>query len=100
MIPLVIAEETMQQVRKNAGETPIFSLLPFQAMKAVIITTGSEVYYERIQDQVYTNRAKEAEEYGVEVIGHSICNDDPAMVTNAINEWVEQGAQMIVVPEV
>ena len=30
------------------------------------------------------------------MIGHSICNDDWAMVSNAINEWVEQGAQMIV----
>ena len=96
VIPLVIEEETMQQVRENAGETPIFSLLPFQAMKAAIITTGSEVYYGRIQDQFTPVVQKKLEEYEVEVIGHSICNDDPAMVTDAINEWVEQGAQMIV----
>lgn len=96
VIPLVIEEETMQQVRENAGETPIFSLLPFQAMKAAIITTGSEVYYGRIQDQFTPVVQKKLEEYGVDVIGHSICNDDPAMVTDAINEWVEQGAQMIV----
>lgn len=96
VIPLVIEEETMQQVRENAGETPIFSLLPFQTMKAAIITTGSEVYYGRIQDQFTPVVQKKLEEYGVEVIGHSICNDDPDMVTDAINEWVEQGAQMIV----
>ena len=96
VIPLVFEEETMQQVRENAGETPIFSLLPFQAMKAAIITTGSEVYYGRIQDQFTPVVQKKLEEYEVEVIGHSICNDDPAMVTDAINEWVEQGAQMIV----
>ena len=96
VIPLVIEEETMQLVRENAGETPIFSLLPFQAMKAAIITTGSEVYYGRIQDQFTPVVQKKLEEYEVEVIGHSICNDDPAMVTDAINEWVEQGAQMIV----
>lgn len=96
VIPLVIEEETMQQVRENAGETPIFSLLPFRAMKAAIITTGSEVYYGRIQDQFTPVVQKKLEEYGVEVIGHSICNDDPDMVTDAINEWVEQGAQMIV----
>lgn len=96
VIPLVIEEETMQQVRENAGETPIFSLLPFQAMKVAIITTGSEVYYGRIQDQFTPVVQKKLEEYEVEVIGHSICNDDPAMVTDAINEWVEQGAQMIV----
>ena len=96
VIPLVIEEETMQQVRENAGETPIFSLLPFRTMKAAIITTGSEVYYGRIQDQFTPVVQKKLEEYGVEVIGHSICNDDPDMVTDAINEWVEQGAQMIV----
>lgn len=96
VIPLVIEEETMQQVRENAGEPPIFSLLPFRTMKAAIITTGSEVYYGRIQDQFTPVVQKKLEEYGVEVIGHSICNDDPDMVTDAINEWVEQGAQMIV----
>lgn len=96
VIPLVIEEETMQQVRENAAETPIFSLLPFQTMKAAIITTGSEVYYGRIQDQFTPVVQKKLEEYGVEVIGHLICNDDPDMVTDAINEWVEQGAQMIV----
>lgn len=96
VIPLVIEEETMQQVRENAGETPIFSLLPFRTMKAAIITTGSEVYYGRIQDQFTPVVQKKLEEYGVEVIGRSICNDDPDMVTDAINEWVEQGAQMIV----
>lgn len=96
VIPLVIEEETMQQVRENAGKTPIFSLLPFRTMKAAIITTGSEVYYGRIQDQFTPVVQKKLEEYGVEVIGHSICNDDPDMVTDAINEWVEQGAQMIV----
>ena len=96
VIPLVIEEETMQQVRENAGETPIFSLLPFRTMKAAIITTGSEVYYGRIQDQFTPVVQKKLEEYGVEVIGHLICNDDPDMVTDAINEWVEQGAQMIV----
>ena len=96
VIPLVIEEETMQQVRENAGETPIFSLLLFRTMKAAIITTGSEVYYGRIQDQFTPVVQKKLEEYGVEVIGHLICNDDPDMVTDAINEWVEQGAQMIV----
>lgn len=96
VIPLVIEEETMQQVRENVGETPIFSLLPFRTMEAAIITTGSEVYYGRIQDQFTPVVQKKLEEYGVEVIGHSICNDDPDMVTDAINEWVEQGAQMIV----
>ena len=36
------------------------------------------------------------EEYGVEVLGNTICNDEPDMVTEAVNDWIKKGAQMVV----
>ena len=39
VIPLVIEEEKMKQVKETAGETPVFALLPFQKKKAAIVTT-------------------------------------------------------------
>ena len=68
VIPLVIEEEKMKQVKEIAGETPVFALLPFQKKKAAIVTTGSEVYHGRIQDKFTPVVRQKLEEYGVEVL--------------------------------
>ena len=96
VIPLVIEEEKMKQVKEIAGETPVFALLPFQKKKAAIVTTGSEVYHGRIQDKFTPVVRQKLEEYGVEVLGNTICNDEPDMVTEAVNDWIKNGAQMVV----
>ena len=60
------------------------------------MTTGSEVYYGRIRDQFTPVVRAKLEEYGMDVIGNTICNDEPDMVTKAVNGWIEKGAQMVV----
>lgn len=95
VIPLVIAETKMQQAKEVAGEKPIFHVLPFQKKKAAIVTTGSEVYYGRIQDTFTPVVIEKLKEYQIEVIGQTRCNDDSDMVTEAIKHWLEEGAEMI-----
>ena len=72
VIPLVIEEEKMKQVKEIAGETPVFALLPFQKKKAAIVTTGSEVYHGRIQDKFTPVVRQKLEEYGVEVLASNM----------------------------
>ena len=63
IIPLVIEEEKMQKACEVAGKEPIFRILPYQKKKAGIVTTGSEVYYHRIEDKftpVVIEKLKEA----------------------------------------
>lgn len=96
VVPLVIEEEKMNQVKEAGGETPVFQILPFRKMKAGIVTTGSEVYYGRIQDSFTPVVVEKMEECGVEVLGNTVCNDDSDMVTKAIRDWLEQGAEMVV----
>ena len=60
------------------------------------MTTGSEVYHGRIQDKFTPVVRQKLEEYGVEVLGNTICNDEPDMVTEAVNDWIKKGAQMVV----
>ncbi len=96
VIPLVIEEEKMKNVEAVCGEEPIFKLMPFRKMKAGIVTTGSEVYYGRIEDKFTPVVKKKIEEYGAEVLGNTVCNDDSQMVTDAINEWIEKGAELVV----
>ncbi|MGC4019092.1 MAG: molybdopterin-binding protein [Muricomes sp.] len=96
VVPLVIDEQKMNWVEEVCGDEKIFQILPFRKLKAGIVTTGSEVYYGRIQDKFTPVVAKKLEEYGVEVLGNTVCNDDSDMVTGAIKDWLEAGAEMVV----
>ena len=96
VVPLVIKEEKMHRVEENCAGEPIFHLLPFRKMKAGIVTTGSEVYYGRIQVQFTPVVKKKLEEAGMEVMGNTLCNDDAGMVTDAIREWIKEGAGLVV----
>lgn len=96
VIPLVISEEKMQEARAAAGNEPILQLLPYQAKKAGIVTTGSEVYYHRIEDTFTPVIEQKLGEFDVEIGGHVICSDDHEMITKAIMELLEKGCDMIV----
>lgn len=50
VIPLVISEEKMKQVKEIGGKEPLFRILPYKRKTAGVVTTGNEVYYGRIQD--------------------------------------------------
>lgn len=96
VIPLVIAEEKMELVKKTAGEEPLVSLTPFQKMKAGIITTGNEVYHGRIKDTFTPVVVGKLKTYGVEIGDHILCDDNQEKITNAILELKEKGMDMIV----
>ena len=96
VVPLVIEEEKMNHVKELCGEEPIFTILPFHQMKVGIVTTGSEVYHGRITDKFTPVVKAKLEEAGMEVLGNVLCDDDSQMVTDAINAWIEKGAEFVV----
>ena len=96
VIPLVIAKEKMELVKKTAGEEPLVSLTPFQKMKAGIITSGNEVYHGRIKDTFTPVVVGKLKTYGVEIGDHILCDDNQEKITNAILELKEKGMDMIV----
>ena len=95
VIPLVIAKDKMEQVRTVAGTEPLVSLTPFRSMKAGIVTTGSEVYYHRIKDTFTPVIIDKVTEYGAEIEGHEICDDNPEMIEDAIHDLLRRGCNMI-----
>lgn len=96
IIPLVIEEEKMNYAKKVSGEKPLLEILPFKKKKAVIITTGNEVYYGRIKDAFGPVIKEKLAEYNVEVLEQKIINDDASLITKAIEESIEDGANMII----
>ena len=95
VIPLVIEKEKMAEARKTAGNTPLLTLTPYRALKVGLVTTGSEVYYGRVQDQFTPVIKAKLAEYGAEVTHHVLLPDDHAAVTEKIKEFLADGVDMV-----
>ena len=95
VIPLVIEEEKMNRAKEVAGKEPIFQILLYERKKVGIVTTGSEVYHGRIQDTFTPVIIDKVTEYGAEIEGHEICDDNPEMIEDAIHDLLRRGCNMI-----
>ena len=96
VIPLIIEKEIMEEAKAVAGVEPLFTIMPYQKKKVSIITTGSEVYHQRIEDTFSPVIVDKLAEFPVEILSVQTCDDQPAMITAAIAKQIEQGADMII----
>lgn len=96
VIPLVIEKEKMERAKIIANGTSIFKIMPYLKKKVGIVTTGNEVFYGRIQDTFTPVIVEKISEYGAEVIGHEISNDDYKNIASCIRKLLEKGADMII----
>ena len=97
IIPLVIEKDKMQEVKDRVGDTPILSLLPYKKKKAVILATGNEVYYHRIEDTFTPVVAEKIKEYGAEVTSTKQLPDDktPLAIKNTGADIISYGAPVL-----
>lgn len=95
IIPLMIQKEKMDRAKETAGQKPLLSVLPFCKKRAGIVITGSEVYHGRIKDTFTPVLNRKLKEYQVEVTGHAVCDDNHEMITRAILEQIEKGAELV-----
>lgn len=94
VVPLFIEENKIIKAEEIVHKK-IIKVIPIMKKKTAIITTGSEVFSGRIKDAFGPVLKKKLEEYGCEVLGQSILSDDPGSIENAIYEWLNKGAEMI-----
>lgn len=96
IIPLVIEKEKMDRAEKAAGETPIFSILPFRNKKAGIVTTGSEVQKGLIKDTFTPVLREKLDEYACSVVGQATPGDDRKQITEDILNFIREGADLVI----
>lgn len=96
VIPLVIEKEKMEKAKVTAGDRPILNIRPFKHKKVGIVTTGSELYHNRISDKFTPVLREKLAEYPTEVIEHLITSDDHEMITRGIRRCLEKGAEMVI----
>ncbi len=96
IIPLVIEKEKMEKVREAAGDGPIMRVEPFIHRKAGILSTGNEVFYGRIKDEFTPVVKAKLDEYGAEVVGIRLSDDNNVNIEKHIREFLNEGCDMIV----
>lgn len=96
IIPLVIEQAKMDKAVEIAGDEPLLEILPYKHKKAGIVTTGNEVFYGRIKDAFGPVIRDKLSEYDVEIIGQKIIGDDAENITAAIQEFINDGAELII----
>ena len=83
-------------VRAAAGGEPIMRVEPYINRRVGIVTTGNEIFYGRIKDEFTPVVIQKVEEYGSEVVGVSISNDDSDNVGKCIRAYLDQGCDMVI----
>lgn len=96
IIPLEIEPEKLMEAERLIGEDAIVTLIPFKPVTVGIVTTGSEVFNGLIEDSFTPVVKEKLSDYPSATIKfHKIVNDDPALITKAIEEMLEKGADII-----
>lgn len=95
VIPLVIQEEKIK-IAENLIRDKIVRVIPIKGKKLGVVTTGNEVYYGRIKDAFGPVIKKKVEEYGCEIIGQVVLPDDEKKITEAIEIFIKDGAELVI----
>ncbi len=96
IVPLVTKEENIIRAEKICEGKELFHLYPYQKKKAAMIITGSELYHGRIKDKFEGICRKKLEQYPCEILGATICDDDLEMMVQAAEEYLKQGAEVLI----
>ncbi|QCC84857.1 molybdopterin-binding protein [Desulfovibrio desulfuricans] len=96
VVPLMIEDEKLRQL-ESLVTGPVIEVLPLRRAKVGVVTTGSEVFYGRIQDAFGPVLRKKFAALGSAVVGQTLTSDEVSMTAGAIRDFLEQGADLIVV---
>ncbi len=89
VIPLIIDEKKILEAEKIIKEK-IISVEEIKPKKAVLITTGNDVYKGRIKDAFLPVMKEKLEHYGSEIVKQIILPDNKEMITENILKAIEE----------
>jgi len=95
-IPLVIEEDKLENAKKIAGKKPLLELIPFKKMVGGIVTTGNEVYNNRIKDTFTPVIKDKLKAFDIDIVSHSISDDNIQRIKEGILKAKKDGAEIII----
>lgn len=98
IIPLVTREENIRRVEAICRQHgPVIQVKPLLSRKVGIVTTGSEIYHGRIEDEFGPVLRSKFADLGCPILGQAFVSDDTAMTSRAILDFIDQGAELVAV---
>ena len=95
IIPLVIDEKKIERLEEICKKN-IISVKKIYPKKTAVITTGSEVFYGRIQDKFGPVIKSKVGEYNCEVVSHVFCPDDKEVIKSEIEKALNSEAELVI----
>ena len=95
VIPLVIDKAKMERVKEIAGSAPLMKVAPYKKLKVGLVVTGSEVFYNRIEDTFTPVIEAKLKTFGLQVDERRLSNDAKDMTRDKICELLALGCEMI-----
>ena len=96
VIPLVIDKRRLEEAETLVGKEPLLRLTPFRkGLRAGIVTTGSEVFYGRIEDKFTPVVEKKLAAFGVSAAEKRLTDDQSANIVQAIDSVRKAGVDIV-----
>lgn len=96
--PLVSREQNVRQAESICrGFKPVLDVKPLHAMPVGMVTTGSEVYHGRIEDDFGPVLKAKFHELNCPVLGQKFVSDDVDLTKDAILDFIQNGAELVAV---
>jgi molybdenum cofactor synthesis domain-containing protein len=97
IVPLVISTEKIQKIEQICADYhPVVEVKPLRPFRIGVVTTGSEVYYGRIQDCFGPVLTEKFARLGSSILRQIFVPDDISLIVEAIHSLLAEGADMIV----
>jgi hypothetical protein len=98
IIPLYTEEEKIVQVESICREyAPVIEVVPCNTVKFGIVTTGNEVYHQRIEDKFGPVMTAKINGLGSSVLRQILVPDSIPLTVQAIHDLLGEGSGMILV---
>lgn len=98
VVPLIINKDKIEKVEEICGQHgPLVELKPLQSFRTGLITTGSEVYHGRVQDQFSPVVKAKLNEFDCPVLSHVLLPDDLQLISATIKKLIAEGAEMVLI---
>jgi hypothetical protein len=95
IIPLLIAQEKLDQAGEICGDEKILHILPYHPKKAGLIVTGNEIAHGRIPNAAPEVMQKKLAPFGAECARAVILEDNPQEITAHIVSMIDSGLDLI-----
>jgi len=98
VVPVVVERAIIEEAEKiTQGQPPILLVKPFLPLWVAVVTTGTEVNSGRIKDGFARIIRQKIAPFGGRWMGQVIVPDDPDIITKEIQNFVAEGAGLVIV---